>query len=245
MGKRLQTVAAVTCMKTLLMLFNFAFWVTGIAILGVGIWMEVDLHKYLELTTNYYSATPYILIGTGAVIILIGSLACCCTAKGQPILLYLYSAFLMVIFVVELSAGISGYAYRTKLKTGFETGLNESVEEFGKNEKKTDALNILQSSLQCCGIQNYTDWYDSPWSNGTHSVPESCCKARKCIHEHEVDESTIYTKGCFETVVAFLDTNMGNIGAAALGIGFFQLIGVILSCCLAKHINKAKYEPVP
>uniref|UniRef100_T1IN95 Tetraspanin n=1 Tax=Strigamia maritima TaxID=126957 RepID=T1IN95_STRMM len=257
MGKRLQTVAAVTCMKSLLMVFNFAFWIitsivsklkiklTGIVILAVGIWMEVELYKYMELTTNYYSAAPYILIGTGAIIILVGSLACCCTAKGQPVLLYLYSAFLIVVFVVELSAGISGYAYRGKLKTGFKRGLNESLGLYGIDRTKTEAIDMLQSQLKCCGIDTYTDWERTRWSNHTKSVPESCCEARKCHHTPRIHEEDIYTHGCYDKVVDFINGNMGTIGAAGLGIAFFQLVGVFLSCCLAKHINKAKYEQVP
>lgn len=248
MGKRLQTVAAVTFMKTLLMVFNFAFWLSGIAILAVGIWMEVELYKYMELTTNYYSAAPYILIGTGSGIIMIGSLACCCTAKGQPVLLYLYSAFLMIVFVVELGAGISGYAYRGKLKTGFEKGLNESLNVYTQDKAKTDAIDLLQSSLDCCGIQTYHDWERTDWrKHSNETVPKSCCiHPHKCQnHVYDFDKTDIYNDGCYDKVVKFVDDNMGTIGGAALGIAFFQLVGVILSCCLAKHINKAKYEQVP
>ena len=50
--------------------------------------MHVELHKYLELNADFSSTTPYILVGTGALIILIGTLACCCTLKGHPALLY-------------------------------------------------------------------------------------------------------------------------------------------------------------
>jgi hypothetical protein len=64
---------------------------TGIAILAVGIWMVVELYKYMELSTEFSVTAPYVLIGTGALIILVGSLACCCTVKGQPMLLYVVS----------------------------------------------------------------------------------------------------------------------------------------------------------
>ena len=64
---------------------------TGIAILAVGIWMVVELYKYMELSTEFSATAPYVLIGTGALIILVGSLACCCTVKGQPVLLYIVS----------------------------------------------------------------------------------------------------------------------------------------------------------
>jgi tetraspanin-7 len=49
-------------------------------------------------------------------------------------------------------------------------------------------------------------------------------------------------QGCFSKVVDFLNGNIGSVGGSALGVAFFPLVGVLLACCLAKNINKAKYE---
>jgi tetraspanin-7 len=49
-------------------------------------------------------------------------------------------------------------------------------------------------------------------------------------------------QGCFNKVVEFLNGNIGLVGGSAVGVAFFPLIGEILACCLAKNINKAKYE---
>jgi len=234
MGKRLQTVAAMACMKTLLMLFNFVFWLTGIAILAVGIWMVVELYKYMELSTEFSATAPYVLIGTGALIILVGSLACCCTVKGQPVLLYIYGAFLMVIFLLEISAGVSIYAYREKLLDGFGKGLNQSLTNYNTDKEKASDFDLVQSTLHCCGNQNYTDWYTSH-----QKVPQSCCKQEGCEPQKKED---IYTQGCFNKVVEFLNGNIGLVGGSAVGVAFFPLLGEILACCLAKNINKAKYE---
>ena len=69
----------------------FMFQISGIAVLTLGIWTKVELHVYVELSTEYYKEAPYILIGVGAGIVLVGSLGCCCTFKGKAILLYLVS----------------------------------------------------------------------------------------------------------------------------------------------------------
>jgi tetraspanin-7 len=52
----------------------------------------------------------------------------------------------------------------------------------------------------------------------------------------------IMLQGCFIKVVDFLNGNIGLVGGSAVGVAFFPLVGVILACCLAKNINKAKYE---
>lgn len=62
---------------------------SGLAVLCAGIWMQVELLKYLELNAEFSRITPYILVWTGVFILCISTLACCCTVKGHPTLLYL------------------------------------------------------------------------------------------------------------------------------------------------------------
>lgn len=110
--------------------------------------MQVELYKYLELSAEFSGTAPYVLIGTGALIIVVGSLACCCTVKGQPALLYMYGAFLAVIFVLELGAGVSIFAYRSKLAEGFDQGLNQSIVNYqnGTREQSAD-FDLMQSTV--------------------------------------------------------------------------------------------------
>lgn len=61
---------------------------SGLAVLCSGVWMQVEMHKYLVLNGEYSDVAPYILVATGSLILLISSLACCCTVKGHPTLLY-------------------------------------------------------------------------------------------------------------------------------------------------------------
>ncbi|XP_059612963.1 tetraspanin-7-like [Phlebotomus argentipes] len=239
MSKRLQTVATMACMKSLLMIFNLAFWASGLAILCAGIWMQVELHKYLELNADFSNTGPYVLVGTGALILLISSLACCCTVKGQPSLLYLYGAFLAVVFVIELSLASSLYAYKDNLADGFDRGLNQSMARYGQpgTADKTADFDTMQTRMQCCGSHSYEDWNKL---NPARPVPRSCCRTgTRCDTQ---DEDKIWTQGCFHKVVDFLTTNMKVIGGAAIGVTLFPLLGTVLSCVLAANINKTKYE---
>lgn len=262
MSKHFQTVATMACMKSLLMIFNLAFWVSlaqggstssqtlklqqiifqasGLAILCAGIWMQVELHKYLELSADFSNTGPYVLVGTGALILLISSLACCCTVKGQPSLLYLYGAFLAVVFVIELSLASSIYAYKDNLSGGFDHGLNQSMAKYGVpgNGEKTMDFDVMQARMQCCGSHSYEDWN---LLNPSRPVPRSCCRiaGTRCDTQ---DETQIWTQGCFHKVVDFLTTNMKVIGGAAIGVTLFPLLGTVLSCVLAANINKTKYE---
>lgn len=55
--------------------------------------MEVELSKYMTMSTDFSDTASYVLIGTGSLIIIMGMLACCCTVKGQPVLLFLVSVY--------------------------------------------------------------------------------------------------------------------------------------------------------
>ncbi|CAH1781204.1 unnamed protein product [Owenia fusiformis] len=249
---QLKTTPAVTCMKILLMVFNFIFWITGIAVLAIGIWMKVDLFRFLELANLYNIAVPWVLIGVGCLIIIVGTLGCLCTVKGKAFLLYLFAAFLMLVFIVELSAGIALFVFQGQLQKGFSDGLTSAVNSYQDQTTKHKAMDDLQKGLQCCGVDTYLDWYTSPWSNKTNSVPRTCCKkpdSANCVTTpfpggttNETIADTIYTEGCSKKVVTFMKKNIGAIGGAAIGFAFLQCFGSLAAICLAKLIYKTTYD---
>lgn len=241
MSRRLQTVAAVTCMKFMLLIFNVVFWVAGIILLAFGLWMKISLHNLLELSDDYNEAVPYIFIGTGALIIIVGFFACCCTVKGQPYFLYLLAVFLSLIFIMEVAGAISAYIYRGKIQDGFKTGLNNSIEHYGDGGLRDRDIDMIQTYLKCCGVNDFLDW-NVKWHN--ESVPKSCCRDKTNCHYAPVEVDDIYVSGCYANIVEFVNHNLGAICGGVVGLACFQLLGVLLACCLGKYIDKAKYEPV-
>jgi tetraspanin-7 len=246
---KLQSTPAITCMKTLLVAFNFVFWVSGVAILALGIWTKVELYMYMELTDHYYVEAPYVLIGVGAGIIVIGSLGCLCTVKGKPILLYIFSFVLILVFIAELVVGISGFVYRSKLEASFAIGLDNALNTYATDDEIQKAVNGLQDGLKCCGKDGYEDWFSRTWDTQAppRSVPLSCCMNEEsgCKNtELGPNPTDIYTEGCYSKVTSFMQKNFGIIGGVTIGFAFLQLFGALLSCALAKNINKMQYEQV-
>ncbi|EFN83740.1 tetraspanin-7 [Harpegnathos saltator] len=240
MSKRMETVATMTCMKSLLMLFNFVFWASGVLMLCIGIWMRIQMRDYVYLSTENSGAALLGLSSLGAVLALAATLACCCTARGHPALLYLYGAFLAVVALLELGAGASIYAYCTSLNEGFDQGLNESMATYAQDYAKSSHIDTMQTTLHCCGSRAYTDWLRM---YPPKEIPLSCCK----VPQDECETSNmenIYTEGCYNRVLDFLNANIGLVAGTAIGVAFFPLVGVFLACCLASIINKAEYEQV-
>lgn len=250
------TAAAQGCLKMLMMVFNFVFWITGVSLLVLGIWMKIQLYIYFQITTaNYSSNVAFALIGIGAVIVVVGMLGCCCTYKGNTVLLYMYAAFLVIIFIAELASGIAGFVFKSHLEDNMKSGLDDAILKYDADKDIAKALDSIQSTLHCCGVEKYTDWFSTPWEKGQigkqMAVPESCCDqtAPKCQNtnlpaKYTNDTLTIYKKGCSSLMIDFIGTNFGIMGGTVIGLAFFMLLGALLSCCLAKSINKAKYEQV-
>ena len=54
-----------------------------------------------------------------------------------------------------------------------------------------DVVDLIQESLECCGINNTEDWMSSPYFEESMRVPSSCCDK----DEPEVcEEDEVYTK---------------------------------------------------
>lgn len=248
MGKRLQTIAAQGLMKTLLIIFNTAFWASGCCLLVIGLWMLKDLHKYMEISSmfNGGSTIPGIFLCLGGTIILFSTLACCCTAKGKVPLLYMYSSILLVIFMVETSLLSCGYIFREELTSSFHTGLGKGLQEYGKNSAQTAAIDDIQSTLQCCGLTNYTDWQATPWGRGhTGKLPHSCCHStRDAICSHRKETADLYRTGCYRLVVSFIYENLTKIGIGILVSAVVHILGLVLTCLLAKNVRRAEYEEI-
>lgn len=73
-------------------LFFLSLQFSGIVLLAVGIWGKVSLEVYFSLLNESATNVPYVLIGTGAVVILLGTFGCFATCRGSTWMLKLVSA---------------------------------------------------------------------------------------------------------------------------------------------------------
>lgn len=64
---------------------------TGVILLAVGVWGKVSLEAYFSLASEESTNAPYVLIGTGAIIVIFGLFGCFATCRGSPWMLKLVS----------------------------------------------------------------------------------------------------------------------------------------------------------
>ncbi|KAK9518278.1 hypothetical protein VZT92_023589 [Zoarces viviparus] len=250
-SRRLQTKPVITCLKTFLISYSLIFWFTGVILLAVGVWGKVSLEAYFSLASEESTNAPYVLIGTGAIIVIFGLFGCFATCRGSPWMLKLYAMFLTLVFLAELVAGVSGFIFRHEIKAKLGVAYQNAVATYNGTDSSSSssaAVDAIQRTLFCCGFNNYTDWGDTPYFKES-GVPASCCKDNtNCSPEilKDLDKAgtEVYTVGCFARVTNVMESNLGIIAGISFGIAFFQLIGIFLSCCLSRYITNNQYEMV-
>jgi len=228
------------CVKFLLFFFNFIFWLCGLALIIVGILVQVTFHKTLMIKDASASAIPIVIIVVGVVIFFIAFFGCCGAWKENYCMVTTFVILLSLIIIVEIAAAIAGYIYRGKVSAIVQESLTEMITKYNNTEIEK-AVNQLQKDLKCCGVSNYTDWKDT--FPGGNSVPDTCCVnfTTSCGVGAMTDPDKLYKEGCRSAVEALLKKNIQWIIVAALIIAFLQIMGVVFSCMLMRGIRSG-YE---
>nr|XP_046252448.1 CD63 antigen [Scatophagus argus] len=230
------------CVKFLLFFFNFIFWLCGLALIVVGILVQVALHKTFMIRDASASGAPIVLIGVGVVIFFIAFFGCCGAWKENYCMVTTFAVFLSLIIIVEIAAAIAGYIFRNKLSTVVQDSLTEMISSYNNGTAEfKDTVDKLQEDLKCCGVNSSADWRNfRPEGN---SVPDSCCVnvTKNCGLGTMTDAAKVHQKGCHDAVEALLKKNIQWVIVAALVIAFLQIMGVVFACVLMRGIRSG-YE---
>ncbi|XP_041709187.1 tetraspanin-11-like isoform X1 [Coregonus clupeaformis] len=240
------------CLKYLLFVFNVLFWVGGAAVMGVGIWTLIDKSDYLSLlASSTFAVSAYILILAGALVMVTGFLGCCAVIREQRSCLSTYFCCLLLIFLIELVAGVLAYVYYQRLSEELKQHLNQTMtENYAQPGKEaiTLAVDRLQQDFKCCGSNNSFDWLHSVYVTSAESerrvVPDSCCKTITTLCGCRDHPSNIYKTegGCITKLEQFLADHLLIIGAVGIGVACLQLAGAMLTACFIYLLYKEEEE---
>ncbi|XP_064597133.1 tetraspanin-18-like [Liolophura sinensis] len=114
------------CMKFVLIIFNAIFVILGAGVPWVGIWILLDKEKLMELAGSTLTLTDvpsllqqgaYILLGGGGFMFLIGIFGCVGACRESRVMLTMYGILVLIVFTLELVAGILAAVYRGKIES--------------------------------------------------------------------------------------------------------------------------------
>ncbi|KAM5263880.1 CD9 antigen isoform 2-T2 [Ctenodactylus gundi] len=214
------------CIKYLLFGFNFIFWLAGIAVLAIGLWLRFDSQtkSIFEQESNHSSFyTVYILIGAGALMMLVGFLGCCGAVQESQCMLGLFFGFLLVIFAIEIAAAIWGYSHKDEVIKELQDFYKDTYNKLkNKDEPQRETLKVIHKALNCCGVAGVVEQFIS-----------DICPKKDFLENFQV-------KPCPEAIKEVFDNKFHIIGAVGIGIAVVMIFGMIFSMILCCAIRRSR-----
>ncbi|XP_010610811.1 CD82 antigen isoform X1 [Fukomys damarensis] len=261
--------ACIKVTKYFLFLFNLLFFVLGAVILGFGVWILADGSSFINVLQTSYSSLQvgaYVFIGVGAVTMVMGFLGCIGAINEVRCLLGLYFAFLLLILIAQVVAGTLFYFNVGKLKEEMGTVVLDIIRNYNASSQDSlqEAWDYVQAQVRCCGWVSFYNWTDNAalMNRSEPTYPCSCedqsdeeaslsattgfCSPQNVTQDGNHPERwPVYREGCREKVQAWLQENLGIILGVCVGVAALELLGMLLSLCLCRHIRSEDYSKVP
>lgn len=152
----------VSCLRGLLIAFNFFFILAGCGALAVGIWTVWGKMEFSPLLTSAtYTLIVYMLIVVGAVILITGIIGCVGATQKSSLSLTIYFILLVILLIIEIIAGITAFVYRDSVHDELSNDLMNNINsKYNQTDSKalTQAVDTMQQQFECCGVTAHTNW---------------------------------------------------------------------------------------
>jgi len=236
----------IVCMKTLFFVFNFIFWLAGIGILAVGVWIMVYKSDYKSLLdSDIYVIVPGLMIAAGGVVIIVAIVGCLGAAKENRFFLISFLVMITLIFILELTVGILAFVYSSKIKGEIRKSIREKMnQQYGESDDVTESIDKLQRENKCCGDTGGSSWNGTSWyreeqrKERGNEVPDSCCKTETPGCGVRTHPSNINNQGCLTQVEEFFQHHFSILAIVGIGVACIQLIGIIVTVCILRFVEE-------
>ncbi|KZC11628.1 CD63 antigen, partial [Dufourea novaeangliae] len=201
---------------------SFCLQITGIIFVTVGTVILIVYSGYNNFMDSWFFAAPVLMIVVGAVVFIVSFFGCCGAVKENHCMIITFSVLLLLIFALELGAGISGYMMRGEVRQMLENRMTSTVEQYSSDANVRRSWDIMQHDLQCCGMVGPNDWVHVGFSDNT--VPNSCCKEVPKGSKCDLNSIHIYEEGCMNSLQGAIERNALILGGVGIGIAIIQVI---------------------
>jgi len=241
-----------SCVKYLLFAFNLVFVIFGILLLYSGFKTIAKIDDYHLILEEAPHNVAIALVIVGFAIFVLAFLGCCGAIKENSCMLTSFSSIILVILLIELIGAGLIFAFKSKLKTAAEHGIQHAIEKYNVTNNSSEinvVLDDIQKHMKCCGAVNSTDWPKfNPYFKDKNYFPDSCCDAPTGATTDaptgaHKNCTTPYPDGCIGKLDDEVRNSVGLLGGIAIAVAVIQLLGIIFSCSLSRSI-KREYEVV-
>ncbi|XP_053294095.1 tetraspanin-2a [Pleuronectes platessa] len=205
------------CVKYLLFVFNFIFWLSGLLVLAVGLWLRFD-PETVELLTgdeapDTFFIAVYMLLGAGGLMMVVGFFGCFGAVRESQCLLASFFACLLIIFGAEIAAGVFGFLNKEQIVEEVQKFYSSSITDT-TNVNGTAIALIYHKTLNCCG-------------GSMSDVSNDLCA-----------DASSDTQDCLNAITDFFNEKLHTIGYIGIGVAGVMIIGMIFSmvlCCAIRN----------
>ncbi|XP_032044006.1 CD81 antigen [Aythya fuligula] len=220
------------CIKYLLFVFNFIFWLAGGIILGVALWLRHDTQTtsilYLQLgdkqAPNTFYVGIYILIAVGAVMMFVGFLGCYGAIQESQCLLGTFFTCLVILFACEVAAGIWGFVNKDQIakdvKQFYDQAFQQALMADSDGSNAKAVVKTFHETLECCGPDTTIGAISALWRE------DLCPKGFQKI--------LVQNSSCHKKIDELFSGKLYLIGIAAIVVAVIMIFEMILSmvlCC--------------
>lgn len=237
----------VSCLRLTYYALNIVFWMVGVSLMGVGLWLQLTREELVAMAPGYAFVMPGALcMAAGCLTLIVAFLGCCGALVDNYCMLTTYVFLAIIVFGLQVTAGSAAILCGERLEREIYHELHASLTDryppidtevrtttvHAAQHRLRHGWDIIQSELKCCGVDNYTDWFGSHGWPSEKRVPDSCCIRYVSGCGQSGVSSAWYSQGCIQAAKTMLQSHLLNIGVVLLTFAFFQMIAVIMSVVL-------------
>lgn len=222
--------------KYFIFLVNLLFFLVGLALLGVSIWLATEVPKFKEAFegggVTFIEAVPAVGIAVGLFIFVASLMGCIGSIKENTCMMKTFITFLTSMMMLEVAIVGLVIAYNvnpeleSQLDDYMQIPFSSCTEDPTTVEASCTWLPVIQTELQCCGY------------NKDENASPSGAKLQ-CIGE--LMERTVAMAAandyCNRAIKDWLREYMGWVAGILGSIFFVEILLLVGSCCLVRGIN--------
>lgn len=155
-----------------------------------------------------------------------------------------FCGLLSVVFILELSAGITGYILKGSTYQLISGQLKPTMIDYQNTNKSHIAIgwDNIQETFKCCGLDSSVDHPGfMDWQAEIGGIPLSCCDIPHGQVDHftcDKDQTTMHASGCVQAFGDFIKSHALSLALAGVVLAVIQLIGLLSACLIARQIKK-------
>ncbi|NXR02829.1 TSN36 protein, partial [Sagittarius serpentarius] len=231
--------------RSLLMLLGFIFWAAAAALAVGAAFVILMYQNYRYLFRESFLFIPgWLAVAAALTLLLTGVLAISisvkCSRYRQGILMYM----LLVLLCLETSLAVLVQLYSVWAASDLKSTMDNLVYQYSGTHSQAPgsrAVDVVQRKLQCCGVQNYTDW-QKPTAASWHllaenaRVPESCCKEMYSQCGGDLDHlEQFFQEGCLKKLEDQLNFVVLYMHSCCTVVSILELLAGFSNGILMRH----------